>query len=586
MLNIEDIIRAAAAAAVAAGDPPPIVAAAYEISEHLCQELTEQGVIGGYLMSRRPRGTEPKRFIAGWWIDSQHQAWFVRLRVSSTIILLGGVKDDDINAAMLLEARLKGVERIMMVDSAGGILREVNVAQELIWQLRNIAVTKPFGRLSFDDAYRETFEFCADRFRLPGNAFEPKRVLILIGGLGPGGAERQATYLASGLAGDYGYDVRVGCNHLEPPPASFFRPTLEQAGVRVSAVPLTSAEYDSDEFLPIRMKLVRYDNLQFINIFQMIFHFAMFIRATRPAIVHCWMDYCNVLGGLAAHMVGVPTVLLGCRSVSPYHFPALFQPYMRPGYKTLLGLRKETLLLFNSRSGAEDYAQWLDLPPQRTRLIHNGFRFPPPVQGARSAARLEMALPEDAIVVGTVTRFSEEKRPRLFVDMARVIHQRDPRVRFVAFGAGPLFDQIRTYVTESGLHDIVLLPGVTRDVWKSLMAFDVFVLTSRKEGLPNVLIEAQASSIPVVCTATGGMPETYVEGDTGLGIPSGSPEDLADAVLRIVGDPELRRRMSERAYRHARAEFAVNSMVQQTEMAYRDAQRINSAAEIGVLRSA
>ena len=78
------------------------------------------------------------------------------------------------------------------------------------------------------------------------------------------------------------------------------------------------------------------------------------------------------------------------------------------------------------------------------------------------------------------------------------------------------------------------------------------MLTSRAEGLPNVMIEAQLVGVPVVCTGSGGMYETFVEGETGFGVREETAEALADAVGQLVADPSLRRSMGERARELAR----------------------------------
>ena len=88
------------------------------------------------------------------------------------------------------------------------------------------------------------------------------------------------------------------------------------------------------------------------------------------------MDYCNTLAGTAAALVGVPAIVLSCRSLAPDHFH-IFQPYMRPAYRALLK-RRQAMILNNSYAGAVDYARWLSLPADGVQVIHNGFDFPEP----------------------------------------------------------------------------------------------------------------------------------------------------------------------------------------------------------------
>jgi glycosyltransferase involved in cell wall biosynthesis len=132
-----------------------------------------------------------------------------------------------------------------------------------------------------------------------------------------------------------------------------------------------------------------------------------------------------------------------------------------------------------------------------------------------------------------------------------------------------MYDEIKHRVASLGLIEKIRLPGVTTDVWAALAAMDVFALTSRMEGLPNVLIEAQGAGVPVVCTAVGGMPETYLDERSGIGVPSAKPQDLADAILRLLDDSGLRSSMSAEAVAFARSEFNTAHMIERTLALYR-----------------
>jgi glycosyltransferase involved in cell wall biosynthesis len=166
--------------------------------------------------------------------------------------------------------------------------------------------------------------------------------------------------------------------------------------------------------------------------------------------------------------------------------------------------------------------------------------------------------------MGTVTRFSEEKQPELWLDTAEAVAAHRPDTHLVAFGDGVMLAELREKAARSRFADRIHLPGLTRDPWTALSTMDVFVLTSRLEGLPNVLVEAQAMGVPVVTTGRGGMTETYIEGKTGLTASTATAEELAAAVLDILGDPDRRGQMSVAAWDHARDEFSLDQMVSRT----------------------
>jgi glycosyltransferase involved in cell wall biosynthesis len=98
------------------------------------------------------------------------------------------------------------------------------------------------------------------------------------------------------------------------------------------------------------------------------------------------------------------------------------------------------------------------------------------------------------------------------------------------------------------------------------------------EGLPNVLIEAQACGIPVVAPAVGGAVETFIEGLSGLGVADGTPESFAGAITRLLLHPELRVRMGQQASTWARAKFSIETMIADTIEAYRLAPAVRTGS--------
>jgi 2-polyprenyl-6-hydroxyphenyl methylase/3-demethylubiquinone-9 3-methyltransferase len=298
--------------------------------------------------------------------------------------------------------------------------------------------------------------------------------------------------------------------------------------------------------------------------------YAQEFLATRPRVVHVWLDYTNVKAGLAAALIGVPRIVLGTRSVAPNNF-ALFQPYMREGYRALAA-RPNVCLLNNSEAGARDYERWLGLPRGTFKVIRNGFDFsalePADKLGLAQEFRTRLGVPLEAPIVGSVLRFYEEKRPLLWIDVAARVAERRPDVRFLIVGDGPLREEARWRALGYGLGDRIVMPGNEKDVAVAIAAMDVFLLTSRLEGFPNVLIEAQALGLPVITTDAGGAAETLIQGKTGYAISPHSPDLLADAVLRILGDHPWREAARQAAQRFVRERFSMSEMVDRTLDAY------------------
>ena len=139
---------------------------------------------------------------------------------------------------------------------------------------------------------------------------------------------------------------------------------------------------------------------------------------------------------------------------------------------------------------------------------------------------------------------------------------------FLLVGDGPLREEARRRAQACGIGDRIVMPGYEKHAAVAIAAMDVFLLTSRLEGLPNVLIEAQALGVPVLTTDVGGAAETLVHGRTGYAIVPQSAELLADGVLQILGDRAWREVARKTAKQFVRERFSMSQMVDQTLDAY------------------
>src|SRR5207247_3851883 len=120
----------------------------------------------------------------------------------------------------------------------------------------------------------------------------------------------------------------------------------------------------------------------------------------RPQIVHTWLDDINIKGGVAALLAGVPKIVVGTRSLAPNNF-ALFQPYMREGYR-VLARSPNVCLLNNSEAGARDYERWIGIPKGSFKVVRNGFDFSAwereRFEVGAAIYRERLGIPRDALV--------------------------------------------------------------------------------------------------------------------------------------------------------------------------------------------
>jgi len=159
----------------------------------------------------------------------------------------------------------------------------------------------------------------------------------------------------------------------------------------------------------------------------------------------------------------------------------------------------------------------------------------------------------------TISRLVPQKRLDVLVDAMEIVLRRCPEARCLVVGDGFLEDELRRMVVRRGLSDAVRLEGRRMDVRPYLLAADIFVLPSEREGLPLVLLEAMACGLPAIASDLEGNREVIVEGETGRLVPAGSAQALADAMLSLAVDGRERARMGAQASQRAAAAFNIET---------------------------
>lgn len=190
----------------------------------------------------------------------------------------------------------------------------------------------------------------------------------------------------------------------------------------------------------------------------------------------------------------------------------------------------------------------------------------------RREARQALRIPPDAFVVGAVGRLSPEKGHRYLIDGILQFGNEVPYALVVIVGDGPERSALETQVREWGLQDKVQFAGFQKNVPDWMLAMDVLVNPSLREGMPNAVLEAMAAGLPVVATAVGGLPEMITHGQSGMLVPPADGKALADTLRELFQHPEQRTRLAEGARRRA-AELSPEAQCALLFAAYEEALR-------------
>jgi glycosyltransferase involved in cell wall biosynthesis len=183
--------------------------------------------------------------------------------------------------------------------------------------------------------------------------------------------------------------------------------------------------------------------------------------------------------------------------------------------------------------------------------------------------RKEFGISDRVPLIGTVANFKPHKGQEHLLRAARIVRERLPDACFLLVGLGPREEQMRQQAEQLGLDGSVVFAGFREDARRIMAALDLFVLPSEHEGLPIALLEAMALGRPAVVTAVGGVPEVVTDGREGYIVPPRDPEALAERIVELIEDPAKRAEMGERALERA-ADFDIRKAVRRMEEVYKE----------------
>lgn len=276
---------------------------------------------------------------------------------------------------------------------------------------------------------------------------------------------------------------------------------------------------------------------------------ARFLRRNRIQILHCHMFQSSLLAAPIASLCRVPVVIE--------------TPHVREHWRR--GWLKGRFIVDRIVGTAVDHyiavsdanANYLEnrkrLPRRKITHIRQGCNLQRFRGSSDSPADLKETLGFGAAnpVLVVVARLDPQKGHAVLFDALRLIRSEFPHVRAICVGEGSLRCELVKRVEQLGLGDHVSFVGFQDDVKPWLAIADLSVLPSFYEGLPIAAIESIASGCPVVASAVDGTPEVIVDGKTGLTVPPGNPHLLAQAICRLLRDPDLRRQMGDEGRRWA-----------------------------------
>ncbi len=361
------------------------------------------------------------------------------------------------------------------------------------------------------------------------------RILHVIATLDPAGAERQMAHLCR----------RLDRREFQPAVCCLTRGGALEESLRAAGVPVT-----------ILHKRGRWD-------LRVLGRLSDVIRQFQPQIVHTWLPTANTLGRIAARRCHVPMLIASERAADRWK-----GPLHRMADRFLA--RRTNRIITNSEAVRDFLTGRIGLPKPLISVIHNGLDI---AEFDAASERLSAPLPstDGKLVVGSVGRLEPQKGYAWLLPAMCEVRATLPQAQLWIAGAGPEAPALGKQMKELGLTGALHFLGPRDDVPALMRRFDLFVLPSLWEGLPNAALEAMAARRAVVATDVDGTPEAVLDGSTGLLVPARDSAALAQSIIALLTDEARRRRYGEAGRQRVEREFGMERMVSQTEAIYRDA---------------
>lgn len=368
------------------------------------------------------------------------------------------------------------------------------------------------------------------------------RILHIIATLDPAGAERQMVHL---------------CRRLD---RTRFRPgvcCLTRGG------PLESDLAEADVPVSILHKRGRYD-------VTVLSRLKRAIRDFRPDIVHTWLPTANTLGRIAASLAGVKVRIASERAADVWKgsLRRWIDRRLAPGTMQIL---------CNANAIRQFLVERIGLHGDEITVIHNGLDIEAFDRAADTGPTAPLPERPPGLLLGTVARLEPQKGLTYLIQAMAELEDTLPDARLWIAGDGPERENLEQQIHESGLAGRVVLLGRRDDVPALMRRFDLFVLPSLWEGLPNVALEAMTAGRAVVATDVNGTPEAVADGETGLLVPAQSPIALSKAIRDLADDAQRRARMGTAGRARVEEYFSMEQMVDAHQDVYEWAMRKDDA---------
>ncbi|KKJ77047.1 hypothetical protein WH95_10110 [Kiloniella litopenaei] len=295
-----------------------------------------------------------------------------------------------------------------------------------------------------------------------------------------------------------------------------------------------------------------------------IFSFISYLLRNKPDVVHFFLPASYLLLGPISLLHKKSKKLMSRRSLNVYQqkYPAFIR-----GIELWLHQRMHGVI-GNSQQVVNELKADEGVPTNKLHLIYNGITVRESSLSQREQIRVSLNIPPDRLVMTIVANLIPYKGHLDLLNACGQLPTRDWILLIVGHDSSSIQGELEHLVEQNNLQDCVHFLGVRNDVTDIWASSDIGLLVSHEEGFSNAVLEGMAANLPMIVTSVGGNAEAVLDGETGLVVPPHSPEDLANAMKKLLKDNVLRHSMGKRAGQRVRQCFSMESCIEGYEALY------------------
>ena len=385
-----------------------------------------------------------------------------------------------------------------------------------------------------------------------------KKIVIVIGSLTRGGAERQVLKLAEYLLIKRIKVKIFSIENKKKKSQTFSIPkNIHVDYIKIKKFNFISAVdrkfFDSLNKLNFFSKYEKEKSLALYN----------YLKNEKPDVVHAFLDFNCIISGYVSQYLNIRRIILSTRNVSPNHF-LLWRPYFKEFYKSLLKFNNITLVN-NSKAGAKSYEKWLGIKKNSIKIIYNIFDFNKRIKFKKIHFKKKL----NSINFGSLIRLDPEKNPEYLLKLANNLIKQNSNYYFYILGNGILQNKIKKYIKRKKLAKNIKLLGIKDNIYDYLKFFDFTLLTSKQEGTPNVLLESQRVGTRVITTDSGGSKESFIKKYSGFLIGGKSTVEDCKIINNIVSNNSKLKKLDLKIIKKKLRKFSPSHAVRQVLNLYK-----------------